>query len=201
VATPRTSQRGQVAPLIALALSIAAVAVVAVVFFTSRPNGSAGTAEPTPTATPTVSTPGPTTSTPATPSPVPSASPSSVIGEIKLQSGTGQDVTLKVDDESGDFVAAESGTPGDGMSVRWHDAIVSQSGTHSISITWAALPQDDDVDLAIVRTGDAYAITIVQGGPVAYSDAMGEDRVVVLTFVNRVAARDVTVEVLDRTVD
>jgi hypothetical protein len=34
-----------------------------------------------------------------------------------------------------------------------------------------------------------------------YSDAMGEDRVLVLTFDAPVAAKDVSIEVLDRTVD
>ena len=57
------------------------------------------------------------------------------------------------------------------------------------------------VDLGIVRDGDKYTITIVQSGPVPYSDAMGEDRVLVLTFADDVLARDVNVEVLDRTVD
>jgi hypothetical protein len=68
-------------------------------------------------------------------------------------------------------------------------------------VTWVGLPGDDVVDLGINGAAGAYVLTLVQAGPVANSDAMGEDRVLILTFDAPVSAADVSVDILDRTVD
>ena len=42
---------------------------------------------------------------------------------------------------------------------------------------------------------------LVQAGPYPQTDAMGEDRILILTFDGPVSADDVSVEILNRTVD
>ncbi len=207
--TRSTNRRGQVHPALAVALGLIAVAGIVAAVLVSRPSAPAGPApsdrpsaapssapDPTPLATPVV-TPGPS----PTPSPKPTTAPSSGLGSIDLENATDHDVVLQIHDQTGTLVKAESGTPGDGMSVRWHDALVENRNHHTIFITWAGLPQDDTLDLGVAIVDGKLTVTIVQAGPVENSDAMGEDRVVALTFDLAVQADDVTVEILDRTVD
>ena len=151
-----------------------------------------GTPNPDPTAVPTPV---------VTPVPSPSAAPSAGLGSIDLDNATGHEVVLQVHDQTDSLAAASSGRPGDGMSVRWHDSIIENTDIDTIRLTWVGLPQDDTLDLGVARVDGKLQITIVQAGPVANSDAMGEDRVVVLTFDGPVDAEDVVVDVLDRTVD
>ena len=197
MSSPRSSLRGQAAPVVAVALGALAAVTVAVAVVLSGPATPAPGSGPKPS--PTVA-PAPSASVPASHSPSPTPRPTAP-GEIVLESATGQDVLLKIHDQADALVDAVSDVPGDGMSVRWHDSVVRQAGARKLAVTWVALPQDDIVDLGIVHDGDKYTITIVQAGPVPFSDAMGEDRVLVLTFADDVPARDVNVEILDRTVD
>ena len=196
------SARGQVQPLVAVALGVVAVVGLVAAVVVSRPGPADG---PRPSDRPStlpssapVASPRPSSpSAPATPT----ASPSDGIGTIVVASATGHVVKALIHDQTGDLVKAASGTPGDGMSVRWHDALVADNGSRTILVTWAGLPKDDVLDLGVAIVDGRLQVTIVQAGPVPYSDAMGEDRVVALTFDGPVAAADVSVEVLDRTVD
>jgi hypothetical protein len=195
---PRSTSRGQVQPVVAIVLTVIAVVGVMAAGLASRPVAPAApvaTDRPTspPVATPSVAP----TKAPTVPSPSPSTGPLS----IDLENATGHDVSILVHDETGTVAGGISGTPGDGMSVRWHDAIVKSVSARSIAITWAGLPGDDLVDLGIALDKGTYHLTLVQAGPVPYSDAMGEDRVLVLTLDGPVVAKDVSIEVLDRTVD
>ena len=88
---------------------------------------------------------GPKTPTPA-PTPTP---PPSVPGSVDLDNASGHDVSILIHDQVGDLVDAESGKPGDGMSVRWHDSIVENVDAGSIRVTWVGLPGDDVADLGI----------------------------------------------------
>ena len=200
---PRSARRGQA--------SIAALALVAVVGVAAAVSafriGGATAAAPTdrpsaapsavPSAAPSTPTPTPTVA----PSNAPSASPQSVPASVDLDNATGHDVSILIHDQTGDVVDAISGTPGDGMSVRWHSAIVKNVDATSIRVTWVGLPGDDVSDLGISGAAGAYVLTVVQPGPVPQSDAMGEDRILILTFDAPVSAADVSVEILDRTVD
>jgi hypothetical protein len=94
-----------------------------------------------------------------------------------------------------------SGQPGDGMSVRWHDALVKNVDADTIAITFVGLPRDEQVDMVVDAASGKVTITIVQAGPVPQSDALGADRIVILSFDAPISAGDVSVEILDRTVD
>jgi hypothetical protein len=198
MSSPRSSRRGQATPFVAVALGALAAVTVAAAIVLSGPVSPPPATGSKPSATPVASAPNP--SVPASHSPSPTPRPTAP-GEIVLESATGHDVLLKIHDQANALVDAVSDVPGDGMSVRWHDSVVRQAGARKLAITWVALPQDEIVDLGIVREGDKYTITIVQAGPVPYSDAMGEDRVLVLTFADDVLADDIDVAILDRTVD
>jgi hypothetical protein len=201
------SRRGQAQPALAAVLGVvAAVGIVAAVLI-SRPNAAAEpgasdrpSAAPTasPTATPSAA---PTAAPSADPTVEPTSTPSAGLGTIELRNATRHDVRLQVHDQTGDLEQVVSGSPGDGMSVRWHKAIVKNGDVDTLLVTWAGLPQDDTLDLGVARVDGEYLITIVQTGPVPNSDAMGEDRIVALTFDGPISAGDVTVQVLDRTVD
>ena len=195
----RPSSRGQTVPQVAVALGAIALVGVAFAALVSSPSGAAAPSA-SPSSPPIVVTPRP--SAPATPAPSAPVEPSpSGVPAIELDSSSGHDVRADVIDQVGWLVRAESGTPGDGMSVRWHDAIVEQVGANAVRITWSALPLDDHIGIGIHDLDGPRTVVIVQSGPPANSDAMGEDRVVVLTFDRAVKASDLVVEVLDRSVD
>ena len=195
---PRQPRRGQVTIAAGVFALVAAVGITAAVLASRPVAGPVVAPSPTPSATPSVA---PTYTPILVPSQIPTQAPAAAPGSVGLDNVTGHDVTLLIHDETGTVVGATSGKPGDGMSVRWHDSIVTNVSANTIAITWVGLPGDDTVDLGIVGADGGYALTLVQPGPVPYSDAMGEDRVLVLTFDGPVSADDVSVEVLDRTVD
>jgi hypothetical protein len=193
---------GQIQPVAAIAFALIAVVGLATVVLASRPASPSVPALPS-----TPSSAAPTTAPTTAPIPAPSAPPSTAPDaggslSVDLENATGHKVSILIHDETGRVAGAVSGKPGDGMSVRWHDAILKNVDDHSIAITWAALPGDDVTDVGIASSDEGtYRLTLVQRGPMPYSDAMGEDRVLVLTFDAPVAAKNVSIEILDRTVD
>lgn len=192
-----TSSRGQVQPVVALVLSVVAIAGLVAAVLVSRPGGATGSPAASPTNRPSAAPP-------AAPTASPSAAPSApVSGDVKvvLENPTNHDVSIQIHDETGDVAKAESGKPGDGMSIRWHESIVKNVDARTISVTWAGLPQDELADLGISSVGDKYELVLVQAGPYPQTDAMGEDRILILTFDGPVSADDVSVEILNRTVD
>jgi hypothetical protein len=193
------STRGQTVSSVAVALGAIAVVGVAFGVLVSRPSAPS-TPGASPSAPAVVSTPKP--SVPATPAPSAPAEPSpsaapSVPASIDLESASGHRVRLSIEDPSGRLVGVESGHPGDGMSVRWHDSIVEGAGANAIRITWVAFPDDVSPNLGVLDLDGGLSVAIVQRGPVPNSDALGEDRVVVLTFDRAVDAGSIDVKVID----
>ncbi len=177
-----------------LAAPFAALALIAVVAACSGAAAPYATATPAPTAAPTASPV--VTPTPAS-TPKPSSSPSQGgVGDepIDLDVALGHDVSVVVTDRSGSLVGAASGNAGDGMSVRWGDAIVRNVDPNTIEVTWAGFPRDETVGLVVEARGDGVLLRIGQDAPYPNSDAMGADRVMVFTFADRVAAGQVVVE-------
>ena len=196
--SPRTaSSRGQIQPVVAMLLGAVAIVAFVAAVVVSRPGGVAS-----PVATPTAQPPAVPSAAPSVaPSVVPSAAPNDGSLDVDLVSASGHDVTLKIHDETGNVVKAVSGTPGDGMSIRWHDADVQNVDARTIAIKFAGFPRDEVLDLGIGAKNGQYLLTFVQAAPYPHTDAMGEDRIVVLTFDAPVSANDVVVSILDRTSD
>ena len=145
------------------------------------PTAPGGVQEPAATADPVV---------PVTPE------PDGVDGAIiPLDVFLGHDVRLAVSDVEGLVTQVSSGQAADGMSVGWWQANVRNLGPQTIEVTWEGLPQDEVLTLVVRSDGDKVRLRFGQQAPPAYSDAMGADRVVVLTFDRAIDASDVITDV------
>jgi hypothetical protein len=80
------------------------------------------------------------------------------------------------------------------MSVAWGQAIVRNTGPSTIEVTWTGIPRDETVTLVAQSDGDGVLLRFGQEAPPANSDAMGADRVVVLTFAEPIDAGHVVTE-------
>ena len=98
-----------------------------------------------------------------------------------------------IDDQTGSLRSVVTGHAGDGMSTRWNTAIVDQVDANSIRVTWVGFPGEEQVDLTITADGGAPVLVFDQMAPYANTDALGADRVLVLTFDSAVNAADVEV--------
>jgi hypothetical protein len=189
---------GQVQPAVALILgAVAVVGLVALVTF-GRPAVVVAPSPSAPVSTP-VPTKAPPSSAPSTPSPVPTLAPS-VVTKVTLDVADDHEVVAAVQDPDGIVDAVKTGRAADGMSVRWHGVKAENLDDRTIRFTWVGLPQDEQVDIAITKDGGDVSFRIVQAGPYANTDALGSDRVLVVTFASPVHAADIATEVLDRTV-
>jgi hypothetical protein len=205
------SIRGRALP--AASLLIAVVAVIAIVASGALARGgdsgpgaqpsptpsSEPSPQPTPTPLPTTEpTPDPTVEPTPEPTPVPepseepSEAPSDGVFELDVNTPDNHDVMIIVEDATGNITGVTSGTPGDGMSVRWFDMKVENVDPNTLRLTWVGLPFDQDVQLFVAMRDDGkLRLRMVQPGPPAYSDAIGFDRVLNLTFDRPVSADDV----------
>ena len=138
-------------------------------------------------------------STPATPRPtaVPTEAPSDGPVKVDLDNATDHDVSVVIDDQTGHLIGAVSNQPGDGMSVRWGDSTVENFDAQTVRLVWVGLPRDEQIRLTISGEPGAYQFQLVQDGPYENTDAMGFDRVLVLSFDSAVSADDVTVTIED----
>jgi hypothetical protein len=173
--------------LAGVAFVIALVAIIAVAC-----TGAAASPSPSPSSPPVVS-PSPDPS--VEPSPQPSPDPSEAPGDLVVDLDTlaRHDVSVVIDDQIGVVVDASSGEPGDGMSVRWFDALVESLGPQTIGVTWVGLPVDEFVGLQITEYEGGIRLHFDESNPPLYSDAVGFDRVLVLEFDESVSPADVVV--------
>jgi hypothetical protein len=152
---------------------------------TPVPNGPTGVpptgvAQPTPAASPL---------TPATPQ------PDGVDGAvIPLDVFLPHDVRLAISDPEGLIEQASSGQAADGMSVGWAEAIVRNAGPRTLEVVWTGIPRDELVTLVARSDGDRVLLRFGQEAPPPNSDAMGADRIVVLTFAEPIDAADVVTD-------
>lgn len=187
--------------LSATALALALVAVIA--FVAGGTLGRAGDPgsspapsdkpSPTPVVTPAPSadpTPDPTPT--PTPTPEPSDDPGDGFIRVPLNTGDNHDVTVIIDDRTGTITNAASGNPGDGMSVRWKDMKVENLGPNVLQLTWVGLPFDGDTHVFLYPEGGEFDLLVAQPLPPENSDALGFDRVLILTFDRPVSADDLT---------
>jgi hypothetical protein len=181
-----TSIRGIARPTIFL--GVALVAVYAMSASGVLGGGPQPSDPPKPTATPA-----PTAAPTPTPTPVPTQPPAGGPLTVNLDIATDHDVSVVVTDKSGTLKKVVTGRAGDGMSVRWGDWKAENLDASTIRLTWVGLPGDEALALTITETGGTYALAFVQAAPPPLSDAVGFDRVLVLTFDAEVSADDLKV--------
>jgi hypothetical protein len=148
---------------------------------------------PTPAVTPTATPTSPSPATPAPATPAPTADPVDGSGVVVLDTVDQNDPSVVVDDQTGTLSAVVTGHAGDGMSVRWNEAIVDQVDPRTIRVTWVGFPGKEQVALTVDSDGGAPVLVFDQKGPYANTDALGADRVLVLTFDKAVDADEVEV--------
>jgi hypothetical protein len=186
-----------------IAALLAGVVLAAVVALAANAAFGRGTSSPEPSSPPVV-TPSPEPSDePTPPSEEPSEEPSEQPSEqptepptdgptkIALENLTGHDVFIAIDDDTGTIVDAQSGTPGDGMSVRWLDVKVENIDADTLRVVWVGLPRDEVVYLDVSTVDGKIRLRFVQDGPPPYSDAIGFDRILELSFDQPVRSEDV----------
>ena len=181
--TPPQTGRVVIAGIAALTL----VVVVGAVAF------GAGRQPAAPTTTP-VSTPSPAPTSPVQPAtPKPTSTPSDGPTVVVLDTANEDDPRVVVDDQSGKLADVLTGHAADGMSVRWNDAIVDQIDPRTVRVTWVGFPGAEEVVLTITSDRGAPVLIFDQRAPYANTDALGADRVLVLTFEDDVDADKVEV--------
>jgi hypothetical protein len=124
----------------------------------------------------------------------PSPVPSQGNGEIILDVPGGHVISVVVTDRGVGLAGAESGKAGDGMSVRWGDALVENLDAQTLEVTFVGFPQDETVGVVLEPKGDKVVIRFGQNAPYPNTDALGADRVMVFSFDQPVSADDVVVE-------
>jgi hypothetical protein len=210
--TTRVLERRDRPAQITLLASIAAGVVLAVfVAFTAfggggRGNDRAGAPPPasaspsapaeSPAETP-APTPGPSDS--PVPSEPPAATPDPDDGgsdampiKVDLDNATGADVYVDIADRTGLLVHAESGTPGDGMSVEPYTLKVENLDATTLQLTWIDFPVDNALALYIDESErGGIRLLLVQPEPTGPADSIGFDRVLILSFSEPVSADQV----------
>ena len=145
-----------------------------------------GVASPAPTEQPS--------DAPASEAPSPAPSQGNGDEPVVLDVSGGHLVSVVVTDRGVGLNGAESGKAGDGMSVRWGDALVENVDADTIQVTWVGFPQDETIGLTLDPKGDGILLRFGQNAPYPNTDALGADRVMVFSFVQPVSADDVSVE-------
>jgi hypothetical protein len=121
------------------------------------------------------------------------ASPSANPGLVELDNATGNDVAIEIVDESGNLLAATSGTPGDGATVEPYTVSVTNEDPTTLRLTWVGGPCDARDQLMIDATGHRFLV--VQ--PECSGDAVAYDRVLLMTFAESIDAADVAATLQD----
>lgn len=169
--------------LVATTAGIIALAVLlAVLGSAALGRSGAPSASPTPSPSPTA--------------PISSPEPSAPTDRpVVIEDPTGHDITVDVDDRSGAVTGVTSSRPTVGMSVRWSESIVENVDDRTIRITWAGYPRDEAVAMIVDEDPSGFSIRIGQGMPYPNTDAMGQDRILVIAFEEPVDAADVAVAI------
>lgn len=179
-------------PSRALIPATAAIVAIAALLAVLGSSVLGGSGTPTGSASPTA----PPSAAPS--APVSTPEPSAAGGDsVVLNDPTGHVITVDVEDRSGSVTQVGSSRPIVGMSVRWGVAVVENVDETTVRVTWAGYPRDEVVAATVDRDGPGFAVRIGQVMPYPNTDAMGQDRILVLSFAQPVAAADVAVVIED----
>jgi hypothetical protein len=181
----------------AVAITFAGVAIVAIAA-TALAVGAGKAATPTavasappPPAAP-VASPKPTTAPFAEPTSKPTHTNSPIDPapvKVDLQTADGHDVRVDIVDISGILETAVSGSPAEGASADGLD--VENVDARTLRLTWVDFPIDNVDQLSIEWFDGHLKLVLVQPKPTGVTDAIGNDRELVLTFSEPVSAADV----------
>jgi hypothetical protein len=200
----RRDRPAQITLLASIAAGVVMAAFVAFTAFGGTGHGNDGAGVP-PVVSPSPSVPAESPAeTPApTPNPLngpipsetPAATPDPGEGgsdampiKVDLANATGADVYVDIADRSGLLIDAESGTPGDGMSVEPYTLKVENLDATTLQLTWVDFPIDNALALYIDESEGGIRLVLVQPEPTGPADAIGFDRVLILSFSEPISA-------------
>lgn len=197
---------GSVRPTAFVAFGVAAVsiALVSIVALGGLGGGGAkggdgGVVIPPPSASPSAPavTPKPTTGPTSKPTQAPTPEPTdggsdAMPIKVDLDNVTGADVYVDIVDETGLLTGGASGKPGDGVSVDYRTLQVENIDPKTLKLTWSDYPIDSALALTIDRFDGDVRLLLARPEPTTETDAMGFDRVLILTFSEPISAADVT---------
>ena len=141
--------------------------------------------------------PAPNTPAPVRPAPNPTADASEDPGtnpmpiRVGLRSTSGQDVLIDIVDRSGTIERAVSGRPAEGVSVGSDSVQVENVDSRTLRLSWSDFPIDNALALYVDPVGVGYRFLLIQPAPTGPADAMGEDRILELTFDHDISAAEV----------
>jgi hypothetical protein len=176
--------RSRLAPVI-VALTIA-ILLAACSTGTGAP--AASPSDPPAMPSPAPETPAPASPAPATPAPTEVAAADL---RVDLQSTSGQDVYVDIVDRSGTIERAVTGRPAEGVSVGSGTLQVENLDARTVRLMWSDFPIDNQLRLFVDPIGVGYRFLMIQPAPTGPADAMGEDRILDLTFDREVSAAEV----------
>jgi hypothetical protein len=176
--------RSRLAPVI-VALTIA-ILLAACSTGTGAP--AASPSDPPAMPSPAPETPAPASPAPATPAPTEVAAADL---RVDLQSTSGQDVYVDIVDRSGTIERAVTGRPAEGVSVGSGTLQVENLDARTVRLMWSDFPIDNQLRLFVDPIGVGYRFLMIQPAPTGPADAMGEDRILDLTFDRQVSAAEV----------
>jgi hypothetical protein len=108
--------------------------------------------------------------------------------KVDLGNATGASVYVDIVDGTGRLLDAESGTPGDGMSVEPYVLSVKNVDATTLELTWVDFPIDNALALYVDDHEGRLRLLLVQPEPTGPTDSIGFDRVLRLTFSEPILA-------------
>ena len=182
--------------------SFALIGAIAIAAALAACTAGAPSATPLPApASPIPASPVPATPAPASqaPSADPTGEPSGDVTPVRvvLDSTTGQDVTIDILDRTETLLGATSGTPSEGVSADSESVRVENVDGRTLRLTWSDFAMDNQLHLFVDPVGAGYRFLLIQPAPRGPVDAMGEDRILELTFDRDVSAAEVEAHIQD----
>ena len=147
-----------------------------------------GAPEPVETPDPTVA-PKPTEKPDPIVEPEPTDDASDVPTVVDLETADGSDVTVDLSEIVHLLDGAESGHPGEGMSVEPFTLKIENLDERTLKLTWIDFGIDNE--LKLYRFQDGKVLVMIQPDPDGDVDAIGFDRELILTFKEPVSADDI----------
>ena len=121
--------------------------------------------------------------------PEPTDDTSDVPTVIDLETADGSNVTVDLSEIVHLLDGAESGHPGEGMSVEPYTLEIENLDERTLKLTWVDFGIDNE--LTLYRFQDGKVFVMVQPDPDGDVDAIGFDRELILTFKEPVSAGDI----------
>ena len=108
---------------------------------------------------------------------------------VDLETADDSDVYVDIVDRYGLLESAKSGHPGEGVSVEPYTLAIENLDARTLKLTWGDFAIDNALELHFFQDGRVFVM--VQPEPTGDTDAIGNDRELILTFEEPISADDI----------